>query len=75
MVCSHSLFLLLYSSPLCNISQTVYSSTVDGHLGHFQFRATVNNTAIIFFSVFFGARMNAFLFGMHLRLDFWDMGT
>lgn len=39
-------FLLLNSNPHCIVSQTVHSSTVDGRLGHFQFRATVDNAAI-----------------------------
>lgn len=28
------IFFLLYSILLCDIPQTIYSSTVDGHLGH-----------------------------------------
>lgn len=52
----------------------IYLLFVDGHLGHFLFRATMNNAALNFFCIFFGVHPNAFLFGIHLTLDYWDMG-
>lgn len=66
-VCSNSLFLLLYGNST-QLHFTVYSS-VDVYLGHFQFRVTVNNAAVIFFVCAFGnTRMNGFLFVAPLRL-------
>lgn len=70
-VCSNSLFLLLYGHPLSCISQFILLLMCIWDISSLE--VTVNNAAIIFLYVFFGTRMNGFLFVALLRLDLWGI--
>ena len=66
---SFSLLLLFHS---VNISQLIFQSLNDGHLGSFQVLATTNSAVIILWYMCFGKHMYLFLWVTYPRVELLD---